>query len=1071
MIRRLSLLLPLCSLALLAQTDSGAIRVLVSDASGSTVAEAKVTLANIATGISSSRITAADGYATFTPIPTGNYTVEVLKTGFQQTRVHDVSLDVDERKLVRVALQVANVNATVEVSASADIVQSEQGSLGQVIDGSVASELPLAGRRYTELALLVPGATESTLDPTTRGTGWFVANGNYQTQNNFILDGVDNNQGTTNAQSLSAQVVQPSPDAIGEFKVQTNGYSAEFGRSAGAVVNVVLKSGTNSMHGSAWYYNRDKELAAMPWATNLIGGSKPDLSWNQFGATLGGPIRKNKLFYFADYEGFIQSFANQFLVTVPTTAEHGGVFYRNITDPTTGQPFPNRTIPDSRFDTLGKKVADLYPTPNLPGSIGGSGQTIQNYGVQAPGSENTHKSDIKADYNMGAKDIFSMRWSYHRQDIFRDSFLPLPADCGSCSQGAQFNTNSNFGGTWTHTLSPSTINFFRFGYARTYATFAQASANGPTATEFGFKGIPEQSLPTGGIPLMNISSYQSIGVRNFRPQFQKPELFQFVDNLSFVRGKHSLRAGFETRRKNDSFVDSNRTIPAYTFNGNFTGESLADLLLGDTYQFDANSQAIVEQLQNSYAAFVQDDWKVLPNLTLNLGLRYEYTTPYYGADPNKNINFDFKTGQLVFAKNPTDYTINPDYKDFAPRLGIAWQVVPRKLVLRGGYGLFYSGEDMSGSDVNLPENPPQLVPVTLVRAGTGPSPLLLSAPIPGGLFDNFNSSIISLRAREKDYHAALIQQFNVAAQVLLPLNSTFEAAYVGNRGNRLFAEYSLNQVPFGTDGSVPANRPYPQWSQITVGAQRAESWYNALQLKYEKRLSRGWYTLASYTFASALDEAGAWGANSSPQYLDQFRADRGPQTQTARQRFTWSNIYDLPFGHGRRFGASWYGLVDGVLGGWQVSNILGTRTGLPINVSLNGTSTDPRTKTSYRFFNRNGGSLRPDRIGDPNTGIDPKIDRLHFLDLGAFLVQPVNAPGNSARNVALGPKAFTTSISIVKHFRVKEQGVIDLRFEAFNAFNNVNFGNPAATYPNSDFGTISSAGDPRVIQTAIRFRY
>ncbi len=1065
------LLIVACAPALLAQTDAGSMRVLVTDSSGLAVAESKVTLLNTATGVRSSRTTASDGYATFTPIPASVYSVEVAKPGFQQTRVNDISVNVDERKLVGVKLAVASVSSTLEVSASAEIVQSEDGSVGQVIDGKVAVELPLAARRYTELALLVPGATESTLDPTTRGVGWFVANGNYQTQNNFTVDGVDNNQGTTNAQSLSSQVVQPSPDAIGEFKVQTNSYSAEFGRSAGAVVNVVIKSGTNGTHGSGWYYNRNKELAATPWAANLIGAAKPDLNWNQFGGTVGGPVVKNKLFYFADYEGFTQRFANQFLYTVPTAAEHSGVFYKNITDPTTNALFPNRTVPQSAFDPLGKKVLDLYPAANLPGVVASSGQTIQNYGVQASGSENTHKDDVKADYNLSERDVFSARWSYLRQDIFRDSPIPGLADCGSCSQGAQFNTNHNFGATWTRTITPSVINFLRFGYTRTYATFEQASAHEQSATDFGFKGIPASSAKTGGIPLMNVSSYQSLGVRNFRPQFQKPELFQFIDNVSVSKGSHSIRAGFETRQKNDSFLDSNRTVPAYTFNGNFTSEAIADLLTGNVYQFDANTQAIVEQLQKSYAGFVQDDWKLARNITLNLGLRYEYTTPYYGARPNVNINFDFKTGQLVTAKNPSDYLVNADHGNVGPRIGIAWQIKPQKIVLRGGYGIFYSGEDMSGSDISLPLNPPQLTPITLIRAGSGPPPLRLSDTIPSNLFDNYNTSIISLRAREKDYHSARVQQFNLALQFLLPLRSTFEVAYVGNRGQNLLAEYSLNQTPFGVDGSIAANRPYPQWSQITVGAQRSESWYNSLQVKWEKRLTRGWYELASYTFASALDEAGAWSAGSSPQYLDDFRGDRGPQAQTARHRFTLSSIYDLPVGRGRHFGAQWNRAVDAVLGGWQLSGILGTRTGLPVNVSLNGTSTDPATKQSYRFFSRNGGGLRPNRIGDPNTGISPKDDRLHFLNSAAFSVQPVNTAGNAGRNVAVGPKAFNTSLSLVKHFRPTEQTMLDLRFEAFNAFNTVNFGNPAATYPNSDFGTISSAGDPRVIQTAIRFRF
>ncbi|HXJ44480.1 MAG TPA: carboxypeptidase-like regulatory domain-containing protein, partial [Bryobacteraceae bacterium] len=359
--------------AAFAQTDSGSIRVLVEDGSSSAVSAAKVILTNTATGIVTLRETTSDGYAIFSPITRGSYVAEIAKSGFQQTRVMDLRLDVDERKLVRVSLQIASVSATVEVSAGTDVVQTEQAALGQVIRGSVAVELPLAARRYTDLALLVPGAAESTVLTTTRGPGWFVVNGNYQAQNNFIVDGVDNNQGTTNAQALSAQVVQPSPDAIAEFKVQTNGYSAEFGRSAGAAINVVIKSGSNQRHGSAWYYNRDTSLAATPWSNNLIGAGKPELKWHQFGGTFGGPIIKNKLFYFGDYEGFKRSFEDALLTTVPTEIEKTGVFYRPITDPDTRLALPNNTLPPSRIDPLGQKLLNLYPKANIPGNVASSG--------------------------------------------------------------------------------------------------------------------------------------------------------------------------------------------------------------------------------------------------------------------------------------------------------------------------------------------------------------------------------------------------------------------------------------------------------------------------------------------------------------------------------------------------------------------------------------------------------------------------------------------------------------------------------------------------------------------------
>jgi hypothetical protein len=1064
-------LLAVCS-AVLCQTDSGSIRVFVVDTSASKIGEAVVQLTNTATGVSLSRTTDADGYATFSPAARGSYVVDVEKPGFQKTHVTDLSLNVNENKLVRVDLQVASVTSTVEVSASANIVQSEQGSLGTVIQGNVAVDLPLAARRYTQLALLVPGATDSTLDnSTTRGVGWFVANGNYQTQNNFILDGVDNNQGTNNAQSLSAQVVSPSPDAIAEFKVQTNSYSAEFGRSAGAVVNVVLKSGTNSVHGSAWYYNRDAEFAANAWASNLIGAAKSNLSWNQFGGTTGGPIRKNKIFFFVDYEGFREDYSNPFIETVPTAAEQNGIFYHTIYFPGTKTPIPNNTVPVSLYDPLGAKLLALYPAANIPGTIAASGQNINNYGIQAPGTERDHKGDVKGDYNVSGKDVVSLRFSYLRQDIFNDGIFPGIAD-GVGNQGGQFNTNSSYGGSWTHIFTPTVVNAVRFGFTSTNANFTQASANGEGAAAFGFQ-IPAEAVlaGNGGLPLINPSNYNELGTRNFRPQYQKPTLYQALDNLTIIRGQHTIRTGFETRQKSNTNLNSDRTVPEYDFNGNFTGDALADLLTGQVYSFEANNQEVEDVLQKAYAVYVQDDWKVAPRLTLNLGLRWEYETPFYGAAPYENINFDFQTGQLVHGTGPTDYLVNPDHRDFGPRVGAAWQALPNKLIVRGGFGIFYSGEDISGSDVDLAANPPQLIPVTLEQVGSGPTPLPLSQAVPSNLFSTYNTSIISLTARQPDYHAARIYQFNVAMQYQLPLKSTLEIAYVGNRGYDEFAENAGNQVPFGLDGSVAANRPYPEWDGITVGSQVARSWYNSLQLKYEKRLTTNWYTLASYTFASAIDEAGAWGANTQPQISNDFNAEQGPQAQTPRQNFTFSNIYELPVGRGRRFGSNWNRVTNAILGGWHIANILTLRTGLPLNVTLASTGTNPATGQSYKFLNLNGGTLRPNLVGDPQTGVSPEVNRNDFLSSTAFQVQTLNTPGDASRDVALSPGLANLDLSLAKNTRITERQSVELRFEAFNSLNHTNFGNPGTTFGSSSFGVISSAGNPRIVQMAIRYRF
>lgn len=1062
----------LAASVLMAQTDSAAIRVYVTDTTEANISEAAVVLSNVATGVKSSAKTGSDGYATFSPISRGNYTVDVEKIGFQKTHVTDLSIDINDTKLVRVSLPVSGVATTLVVSESANIIQTEQGSLGTIVDGKIAVDLPLAARRYTQLALLVPGATDSTLDnTTTRGVGWFVVNGNYQTQNNFILDGVDNNQGTNNAQSLSAQVVSPSPDAIAEFKVQTNSYSAEFGRSAGAIVNLVLKSGTNNTHGSAWYYNRDATFAANTWASNLAGAPKPDLSWNQFGGTVGGPIIKNKVFYFVDYEGFREDYSTPFIQTVPTAAEHAGTFYHTIYYPGTKNPIPNNTVPGSIQDPLGVKLLALYPAANIPGTVSSSGQTINNYGIQAPGTERDHKGDIKGDYNITQKDSLSLRVSYLRQDVFNAGIFPGLGD-GANNQGGAFNTNQSYGGTWTRVITPTIVNVVRFGYTSTNANFTNPSAGGGGATAFGFQIPSAAVLPlNGGLPEINPSNYNDLGTRNFRPQYQKPTLYQVLDNLTLIRGRHNIRMGFETRQKSNTNLNVSRTVPEYDFNGNFTGDSLGDLLTGQVYSFEANNEEIETVQQKAYGAFIQDDWKVTPHLTLNLGLRWEYETPFYGAAPFENINFNLQTGQLVHGNGPTDYLVHPDHLDFGPRLGAAWQIIPDKLVFRGGWGMFYSGEDISGSDVDLAANPPNFTPVSLVAVNTTSPALTLSQPVPSNLF-SLGTNTLSLTARDPNYHAARIYQFNAALQYLLPYHSTFEVAYVGNRGYDEFAESAANQVPFGLNGSIAANRPYPGWAGITLGTQEARSWYNSLQLKYEKRLTTGWYTLASYTWASAIDEAGAWGANTTPQIGSNFNAEQGPQAQTPRQNFVWSNVYQLPFGRGQHWGNNWSKVVDSFLGGWHVSNILTFRTGLPLNVTLASSGVNPATGQSYSFFNLNGGTLRPNLVGNPSTGISPEVNRNDFLSSTAFQVQALNTPGDASRDVALGPGLFNLDLSLGKQIRVTERQALDLRFEAFNSTNHTNFGNPGTSFGSSSFGVISSTtGNNRIVQMAIRYQF
>ena len=1052
------------SAALRAQTDSASLRVLVEDPSQAAVAGAKVNLLNRLTGLRVASETSGDGYAVFSPIVRGNYEIEVIQSGFKTVKLTAVQINVDERRLVRVKLDVSSVSETVEVTANVASIQTEQGSLGQVISGRTAVELPLAGRRYTELALLSPGVAASTLNPTTRGPGWFVANGNYHTQNNFLLDGVDNNQGTQNAQSLSAQVVQPNPDAIAEFKVQTNSFSAEFGRSAGAVINVSIKSGTNETHGSGYYYNRDSALAARGWTNNLQNVPKNNLKWQQYGGTVGGPIQKNKLFYFGAYEGFAQRFADTGLTTVPTVGQRAGQFGAlNIIDPSTGTAFAGNIIPASRIDALAKKVIDLYPEANTPGAFQ-NGRPTNNYSLQRDGKEDTHKFDTRADYNLNDKNQIMGRFSYIRQKFSRDAIFPGLGD-GVGNQGAQFNENRSLAVAWTSTLSPRIVNTLRYGNNDTFAEFAHATVNEQKADAFGFRGFPADMLQVGGLPLINPTNYNQLGTRNFRPQFQTPKLQQVVDTISMTAGRHFVRGGFELRMKNNSFVDVTRRTPAYNFQGRYTNDAMSDLLLGFPESVQLNTVPEVKQLQQAYSFFVQDDWKLSPTLTLNLGLRYEYTTPFYGSGINKNINFNPATGGLVFASDKDKYLTTPDRNNFGPRLGFAWQAMPERLVVRGGYGIFYNTEDIYGSEANLPLNPPQLIQPTLLRVGTGPAPVRLSDPLPTGVLSNFDSRTIGLRTREENQRSGRIQQFNLAVQYRVSKASTFEVAYAGNRGTNLFGLYERNQTAFGVDGSVAANRPFPQWQGIQTGASRGKSWYNSLQTKFERNFDKGLFVLASFTWASAIDQVGTWDAGASPQLLDRFDQENGRMTQTPILQYTTAVTYELPFGK------SWSGPAKWVLAGWKSAFIVNWRTGLPINVTLNGNGIDPATGRAYTFLNRNGGGLRANRVGEANTGIDPKTDRLKFLNPAAYAVQTLNTPGNSARNTAYGPRFFNTDFNLSKGFAITDRQSVDIRWEAFNFFNTVNFNNPSTGIGGTNFGWITSARDPRIMQLAVRYRF
>lgn len=1093
-IRRTAVLLTALAAALSGQQDSGTLRVQVEDSTGASVARAAVKVTETRTNAVREAKTSVDGLAVFTPLLRGIYQVEVSFAGFQSVRVSAIQLDVNQARLERVVLNAASVNETVQVTAASAAINTEDGSLGQVIEGKAMVELPLAARRYTDLTLLVPGATESTLDANLRGPGWLVVNGNSHAQNNFILDGFDNNQGTTNLQSRSAQVVQPSPDTLSEVKVMTNNFSAEFGRAAGAVVNASIKSGSNEFHGAGWWYNRDAALAANSWRSNLIGAPKDQLKWNQTGGAVGGRVVRDKLFFFADYEGFFSRTSGTQITQIPTAAMKQGDFSQytfQVLDPSGNAPFPQNRVPANRFDALGRKAMELYPAPNQAGSVATTGRPRENYAVQLPEKDNTHKFDFRIDHYLSQKDRVFGRFSWNRSFRFKDPIFAGQADTGSEDGGRQYAKNTSLGLSWNRNFMPAIVNEARVGMNTTRSDFSHATVGQATGTDFGFKGLPKELDEVGGLPNFSMSNYNSFGTGPWRPQFQNPDGLQINDTVSAVAGKHTMRAGGDYRHRYNEWADIQYRVVQFTFQGRYSNDDAADLLLGMPQDFRGQSYFVSQQRQNATAFFFQDDWKLARNLTLNLGARYEYWTPYFGSDQYPNVNVDQFTGQLLIAgtrdlvfgarRAENKYTVNPDRNNFSPRLGAAYQLRPW-WVFRGGYGLFYHGEDFRGSTGNILINAPNTFNVTIQRQGTGPAPVLLSGTLPSDFLSlsRINPSNLSFQAQAQDWKAAYVHQWNLAMQFQVAKGATFEMAYVGNRGGDQPANFNLNRTPFGVDGSIVANRAFPQFNGINLLEFRGTSNYNALQVKFENRFSNSWYNLTSYSYQAGIATTGGFESTNGVQRLTfngkipsaDWEGERGFHNQVTRQRLSVANVYGLPFGRGKAVGRDISRALDLLVGGWQTSAILTARSGLPVNVSIGGSGTDPITRQPYAYLaNSGGGAYRPDRIGNPQTGISPKTDRLRFLDLQAYRLPSAQTPGNAARNSAWGPGFFNFDFGLTKRIPVSEQRYFDIRWEFFNLLNNTNFRNPNGTWNNAAFGTINNAYNPRQIQGALRFAF
>jgi hypothetical protein len=1070
-----------------AQQETATIVGTVRDASGAVVPGATLIVTNIQTNITTRTQSGDDGGYVIPSLRPGEYSVSAESAGFQKTVRTGVTLQVAQVARIDMELQAGQLTEALEVVGQSPLLDTLTSSRGSVVDQKRIVELPLNGRDYNQLALLSPGVLPGTPRlASVNFKGVLNVNGNRTFNNVFLLDGVDNISYSNSFRGENVQLVQPSIEALQEFKIQTNAYSAEYGRSSGAVVNATIKSGTNSLRGSVYDFIRNDRLDANNFFSNALGAPKPKRERNQFGAAAGGPIVRNRTFWFADYEGLRDLEGVPRVRQVPTAAEKAGLFSSSVVDPfASGRPEFSRNaqgqwvIPRERWDPVGAAIVALIPDPNVAGS------TI--YASTPVTDTRQDQFDVRIDHQITNAATFFGRYSFVDTLTFRPAPLPGLAE-GSFNDAFGDNDNRSqglaLGLTWM--FSSNFVGDFRFGYARgDYYTYPpNFGVDGPA--EIGLRNVPSDPSIMGGVPKVNIQGFDAVGRHTSTPQFQTPRSWNPRATFSLNRGAHFIKFGAEILLVDTRINDLNATIGRMNFENRFTNRAVGDLLLGLPSQLALTSYSVMDQGQNMQFYFVQDDYRLTDKLTANVGLRYEYATPPVEKD-NQFANFDPETGTMVFASDGDVFEralIHPDRNNFAPRIGFAYAPWER-WVVRGGYGIFYTHTVRQGREGLLGFNPPFLVDNLLQTSVTGAAAIASEAPFrlvngyPSGLLDPGSlTPTIGRRAQDANQRSPYIQQYNIGVQYELMRDVVLDVAYVGNKGTKLNGFRNLNQraVITNPNGSQSAGaRPYPAFGDVQWMENRVNSSFKSLQVRLDKRFSDGLTATISYTLGEALSGApdhistsgGGAGIDTGvfrePQDSNNLRAEIGPTEFDVRHRFVASYVWELPFGHGRRYGANWNRAVDLAFGGWQVTGIHVLQSGLALTANLGGST----------VLNLGGERrARPNLVGDPELPESQRtLNRWFNTDAFAAFSPSPQAFGNAGVGIMRGPGVANFDFSLAKNFPISDGRYVQFRTELFNAFNHPNFGPPNIARESTGFGQILSAGNARIIQFGLKFYF
>jgi hypothetical protein len=1064
----------------LAQTSAGKVLGNVSDSSGAAIAGATLTIRNVGTGAQRVATVSPQGHYQLDSVQVGAYELTIEQPGFKKYIVPSVIVTVNEETRVDAVLQVGDVSSSVTVSDTvSNTVQTTSATLGKVVEERQIVALPLNGRNFADLGLLQTGVT--TFTPGTTNNNAYVVNGQRDDTNYFQLDGVSdvNMEGST-------LLAKPNIDSVTEFKIQTSNYSAEFGRSAGSIVNVVTKSGTNDYHGTLWEFLRNNDLQARNFFLTPAQ-MKPPLKQNQFGVALGGPLTipkiynaKNKTFFFFSYEGFREIRGLTQGATVATAQERMGTFgflKQQIVSPS-GAPFAHNQIPISMFSPAAVNLLSLVPLPNVAGAAPRS----VNY-VSAPSTTiNYDQFPFRVDQYLGPRaqlfysGLLEHDYTYNPFQSAGDAHYP-----GFPNVSHVTNSHGAFG--VTSVISSTAVNEFRAGFARTVSQSLNLPYLNPL--DYGINFIrPQDAIGGLGLPDITITAMSGGGIGN---QIQGPNIsaiteYTLSDIFSKEFGRNHLKAGAEYRwglevPNNGFFVNGN-----FTFNGTISGDAFADYMLGQASQFTYGAGRTLMYMANkNIGAFIQDDIKITKNLTFNVGLRWDYYSPQIDKDgqastflvqnsgqtPGSGTGFVAIAGTNGLPKNGTYF---PDYKDFQPRLGLAWDVFGNgKLAVRAGAGMFYQQLKNNLTLQQILSYPFHTQPIIQNTSLDNPIKPVSGTPIIGQLY-----------VTDPHIKTPYTEAYNFSVQYQLMPNTVLEAAYVGNQSHNLLQFFELNQpyfipgnnpngTPISTEANKDSRRPFQGFSSILDSNSYGRSNYNSMQVSVNRQFSRNLSFLVGWTYSHSLDlssifHKGATNRTYLPTAQDSYdlRAEYGPSSFDVRHRLVVNQVYDLPFGSNQKWALN-NRLLNGMISSWTLTTIWTVQGGYPFTVYEGN---DPcQTSGGYTP------SCRPNIVGDPNQG--PKTPQSWF-NKTAFAITAPGQFGNAGRNIVLGPGLFDTDFSLIRHrlIPLPERFDVEFRAEIFNVFNHTNLGTPVTDLSSGNFGAISStAVNPRELQLGLKFRF